>query len=251
VLGSPVCGTHDFMRAELEATIARAREYVDRARDVLLPLHPDAYLGLMRVTLPPRFVHHCLCVPPSLVAPAAADFDELVLRAYTTVVGSLRSEHLPAATLALMPRQFGGQDFRSSASVAGALYLGAHALSTHRVWRRAPLLRRQATATLTVPAWPAAQGVQEHTMCQHMCLTHREEVLAGRTRHASLLLECAAWRSLVPEGIRVPTTLPTLEQLRDATVRHHGRDLSRAVWVLELQGAIEACGTPYGEKKNK
>lgn len=250
VLGSPVCGTHDFMRAELESTIARAREYVDRAREILLPPHPDAYLGLMRVTLPPRFVHHCLCVPPSLVASAAAAFDQLVLRAYTTVVGSLQSDHLPASDLALMPRQFGGQDFRSSASVAEALYLGAHALSTHRVWRRAPLLRALPSSRLTMPAWPTGQHrthPPERTIREHMCLTHREEVRAGRDRFEGTLLHAAAWQSLIPEGMRIPSEQPTLAQLRDATVRNLGRDLSRAVWVLQLHQAIEDCTTPYGE----
>ena len=67
------------MRAELAGTVARSRVYVARAQEILLPNHPDAYLGLMRTTLPPRFGHHSLCVPPSVVRSAAHDFDQLVL----------------------------------------------------------------------------------------------------------------------------------------------------------------------------
>ena len=257
VLGSPVCGTHDFMRAELESTIARAREYIDRAREILLPPHPDAYLGLMRVTLPPRFVHHCLCVPPSLVAPAAAAFDQLVLRAYTTVVGSLQSDHLPASDLALMPRQFGGQDFRSSASVAEALYLGAHALSTHRVWRRAPLLRALPSSRLTMPAWTTGQHrthPPERTIREHMCLTHREEVRAGRDRFEGTLLHAAAWQSLIPEGMRIPSEQPCVTSAETCRGRYGCSSCTRPsrtvppltarLWCESGRRAVPCSGLP-------
>ena len=55
ILGSPVVGTPDFIDSAMEATLTAARAYVQRAQEVLLPSHPDAYLGLMRTTLPPRF----------------------------------------------------------------------------------------------------------------------------------------------------------------------------------------------------
>ena len=62
--------------------VKKARKYVDRIRQLLLPSDFEEYTALIRTTLPGRFAHVCRAVVPDRVIDHAREFDALQVEAY-------------------------------------------------------------------------------------------------------------------------------------------------------------------------
>ena len=261
VLGSPICGTDDFMRSALRETVDRAREYVTRAQEVLLPLHPDAYLGLMRTTLGPRFTHHTQIVPPRLIAPAAAAFDALVRDAYSAAVGELHSVHMPAGRIVHLSGSYGGQCLGGAALVADAQFVGTHAANAHLVWRRFPPLQHFHPGRM-VDHRPTRAGRdllhsvfrantvrlegQSHRYVSFLDvvgLTQRVGLADARARCSTQIDLCGQQSeiaALLRRGVEVPQ-LPDLESVRRGLVQDLTQALADVSQAIELAACLALC----------
>jgi len=251
VLGSPVCGTSDYVSKKLQDTVRKAGLYVARAQEVLLPEYPVEYLQLMRSTLGGRFQHHCLTVDPDTLQPAAQEFDELVCAALRHAGLDDHGDHLPVQDVRQLSASLGGEGHQSVRRHADANYFGAHGLSRSRIVRRVPagtlsqdgvdaLLRggvmHSAGALSRVYARVAAQHSELRNLRAdgHVFFFMSPE----RARHFDL-------ERILPEHARhalsAMAALPTLQQFDQRTFRDLSSRVSACFHTLDFFRIVIGC----------
>ena len=252
LLGVPVCGTSDYARRKVSEIVKKARKYVDRIRQLLLPSDFEEYTALIRTTLPGRFAHVCRAVVPDRVIDHAREFDALQVEAYAAAVGQLESDDIPVVETIFMQQGAGGRGYREMAVEVYTLYDGAWAQSAHRIsqrWESGDA--RELISTPMVEAYPGCNVVE----LARFGLDHRDQLqrthellrrVEARATSRSMHGEGTCMEQLAPTGVRAPQEpIPALATYSSETRARLTNVLTTFTTAMRLE-SILGDATPRG-----